>query len=62
MHEIETKSGTIVACFLKNYEDEEPQLGCVTQFNKGDLDVELEWMLEHIQNHGVSGKKERKTV
>ena len=45
MHEIEIKSGTIVACFLKNYEDEEPQLGCVTQFNKGDLDVELEWMV-----------------
>ena len=44
-HQMEIKPGSIVACFLKTYEDEEPQLGNVTQFNNGDIDVELEWMI-----------------
>ena len=43
---IAIKSGVVIACFLNEYDDEEPQLGRVTEdpgANSGE--VEVEWMV-----------------
>ena len=38
--------GTILACFLPEYADEEPQLGRVTkEHDANDDDIEIEWMV-----------------
>ena len=41
---IAIKSGVVIACFVDEYEDEEPQLGRVTE-DLGAEDVEVEWMV-----------------
>ena len=38
-------SGTVIACFIKEYKDEEPQLGMVTTEGQSNSSVlEIEWM------------------
>ena len=37
------RSGTIIACYLDKYHEEEPQLGQVTQDTEANSDIEVEW-------------------
>lgn len=39
------KSGTVIACYLDKYDEEEPQLGQVTQDTECNADMEVEWMV-----------------
>ena len=40
------KSGTVIACFIEEYSDEEPQLGRVAKELRSNSNVvELEWMI-----------------
>ena len=42
------RSGTIIACYLDKYHEEEPQLGQVTQDTEANSDIEVEWMVGGI--------------
>ena len=43
--EAELQPGTVVACYLSKYEDEEPQIGKITLTDSDSDEIEVEWMV-----------------
>ena len=43
--QLQLRCGMQVACFVPEYEEEEPQIGTVTAIPGGSKNVEIEWML-----------------
>ena len=43
--QLQLRCGMQVACFVPNYEEEEPQIGILTAIPVGSENVEIEWMV-----------------
>lgn len=58
--QVQLRCGIQVACFVPDYEEEEPQIGTVTATPVGSENVEIEWMMGSYSEPWTVCKKREK--